>query len=557
MQQLQPQIAELLRTCIHPPALRLQVAHVKFIDISRDQTEHNDAVTDSLTRSIDSACIYATKLLLSDGHLMIQSLLHRKLSTLGDVAGVSIGDLVEIKSFRVKRSPRVRGSGHVIYLAIDDCHLLKEGSPSEYARSETILRGKRKRSDSKDHENRPTILSSDSEGEETFYSAEDSIQGPSKRLRRTTPDNLPRDFKEQKMDVRMAPKTTILKSPKRVSFTSSIDLAVNEPVAQRSASAGAGKVRVGEKGSSVLAPENCVSQAGLKLQAPRSHDKDDEDDFFESTQTSQSIIDQRRQALRSLDQNIPSKVVLPESKIQPSNSHHNSIQQVSPRPQQIPKPDSQSSSTVVLQPSPPFHTLRSLRNPATNKPLPSKSYTLTTLGFITWTGSSLIHRPGSPFPPKRHLKIVDPSLSISRPPSRGEATSTQNIAPLDNNIPVFKSQNSFQEAITLAVYLDAANFRPPSGTLALFRGVVMQRLYNGDIILNVYARLKEVRIDSGNVVNEIAKEPLHKNDNSNEHHQKNHELDNHWFITDHDKIRSLGYGSRLDYYLDWWKNRDV
>lgn len=72
----------------------------------------------------------------------------------------------------------------------------------------------------------------------------------------------------------------------------------------------------------------------------------------------------------------------------------------------------------------------------------------------------MIHKPNSPFPPKRHIKIHDPSISSRR------------------------------VGVTVAIYVDAKDFLPEVGTVALFRGVTMQR-WEGEVILNAYANLKD------------------------------------------------------------------
>lgn len=115
----------------------------------------------------------------------------------------------------------------------------------------------------------------------------------------------------------------------------------------------------------------------------------------------------------------------------------------------------------------------------------------------------------------------------------------------------------------MAVYIDAANFKPRAGTLVLFRGLVMQRLGNGDIILNAYGRLKEQRFEDD-----------HDHDHDRARARPNTDraatglegeggvgdgdgasLDNHWFVTDHSRIRKLGHGSILDCYLEWWSEK--
>lgn len=109
------------------------------------------------------------------------------------------------------------------------------------------------------------------------------------------------------------------------------------------------------------------------------------------------------------------------------------------------------------QQQPPYHTLLSLLSPS----LPNKSYPCTVFATISWVSPTVLppRHPHSPFPCKRHVKIHDPSISARH------------------------------SGITVAVYCDAANFRPRVGTRALLTGVVMQRTVGGEVILNAYERL--------------------------------------------------------------------
>jgi hypothetical protein len=108
----------------------------------------------------------------------------------------------------------------------------------------------------------------------------------------------------------------------------------------------------------------------------------------------------------------------------------------------------------------PVHSLSSLINPHVRLP---KSYQCTVFGIVTWVSSSVITKP--PFPPKRHIKVHDMSIAQR------------------------------WTGITLAIFINAKNFLPELGTVALFRGITMQR-YGEDIILNAYKTLQD-RHDDG------------------------------------------------------------
>lgn len=84
----------------------------------------------------------------------------------------------------------------------------------------------------------------------------------------------------------------------------------------------------------------------------------------------------------------------------------------------------------------------------------------------------------------------------------------------------------------------------------------MQRLVNGDIILNAYGRLKEQRFEEpGDENGEGKRDVTEQEEIAGDQEKEPGQYDNHWFITDQAKIRKLGHGSRLDYYLDWWAEK--
>ena len=201
------------------------------------------------------------------------------------------------------------------------------------------------------------------------------------------------------------------------------------------------------------------------------------DDEFESLDIDLSQVQQRRQTLRTIQQasvaaasprddsaqreSPPTPQEEPEEPYSPTDLDHEEP------PGNGSKLASSSSSTPgsflpthnLPSLTPPYHPLSSLLSPN----LPSKNYPLTTLAVITYVSSALLSKPNSPFPPKRNIRILDPSLA--RDPSH-------------------------PQGLSVAVYVDAKSFLPVPGTIALFRGIVMQK-FGREVILNAYATLKD------------------------------------------------------------------
>ncbi|KAK5093928.1 hypothetical protein LTR70_004454 [Exophiala xenobiotica] len=553
MQEHQPRIAELLRTCIHPPSLLLRVAHVELVDVKRDHHDQTATGSGDDAQCFDGVHRFTLKFVLTDGELMIQALLHRKISGLRDAADVTVGDLLDIRTFAVKKSPRLSGRGHTVYLAIEDCHFLLQPASTnrkleEDEQESAMTEGRKRRLEPLEH----TTTSSPA-------------------------------FLEEGETAGGFLRPSFIKRPRLGDFESTVSPNDDDHVALNPQSGGVTEEQdiCGDK--SKHSSEKSSGKDGLsstfsaRTISSDNENEDEDDDFFEEAEVDLTAIMRRRKALRKLDSNISLRARSPLSPIQPNGNFVAASPTVSPPtgttnlhnqlkplrhegtfslcqfpiqpPQQWGAPlappaiSSQPTGPTeatqrILVPAPPYHTLGSLRQPPPNQPLPSKNYAITTLAFISWIGTSLIHRSGSPFPPKRHLKIVDPSLPSSRPVSR------DNQPPQVLGNLTFTAQTAFQDAVTVAVYIDAANFKPVAGTLALFRGLVMQRLANGDIILNVYGRLKEQRFDDGPETN--ASSPVLADPNDTRSPNP------HWFVTDEAKIRALGHGSKFDYYREWW-----
>ena len=184
-----------------------------------------------------------------------------------------------------------------------------------------------------------------------------------------------------------------------------------------------------------------------------------ETDAFETAQNNPETVKRRRQALHD------------KSSAHGYGQEPEYDNETTPSTATGPPPDDMTTSHTVQPPTsphphlsntsaspgviPPFHTLSSLLHPPV--PLPPKNYSITILSVISWISPTLVSRP--PFPPRRSLKLHDPSIT------------------------------SQQVGVSISVFIDALTFKPRHGTIALFQGVVMQK-HRDEVILNAYPGLR-------------------------------------------------------------------
>lgn len=552
---LEPQLADLLSTLIHPPDLLLRVAAITPTKVNKVGRHASSRAT--------------IRYLLSDGELMIQAILHANCDRSVIDHEACIDDYIEIRSFEIKKARRTSGLGHVVYLLISDCHwILPHGLyDNGKSRSARLNRMRSALTEENDTGVRASGPAQSAMPDGTFLR---------KRAR----------FSEDRIEVH---------ADEHTEFSSNPPSPTPKKVKSARNTFGRSKKRRDDTGTS--------------------HIEQDGDDFQEVT-ANQLALTQRRRALRSLDLNIlsqssrsggvtssgkkrffedyaeslPSTQTDVEAEPVPAADHPN-IPEIPVHPamreqpqvprdsllyqvrdatftfsqperarQLLSRPPSRpatshgpapinttnaitTSSESKLLPAPPFHTLRSLRHPPSSDSLPSKNYMLTTLAVVTWTSPGLIQKANSPWPAKRHIKIVDPSLS-SRPTSRtGERVESSSVSQ------AFRPQNIFQEAVTVANYIDAMELQPVVGTIVLLRGLVMQRLPNGDVILNAYGRLNEQRFqDRDGTAGEDAMESVISHNEGPD----SSDAFSHWFVTDASRIQALGYGRELEFCQQWW-----
>lgn len=162
-------------------------------------------------------------------------------------------------------------------------------------------------------------------------------------------------------------------------------------------------------------------------------------------------------------------------------------------------PDAPEPEAAPAMVRPPLTNLVSLPSLAPSTPV-------TVLAIVTWTGQTLL-RPSRAFPPKRHIKLHDPSIA------------------------------HLFTGVSLAAYIDAPNFKPARGTIALLQDVVVQRCASGggevshSHMLNAYSNLPE-KLEA-------------KGEQSS------------WFVDDEETLRAIGLGEKIDEMHGWWEQREM
>lgn len=477
---LNPCLADLLRSCRAPSSLLLRIEHVfgkeqagnprNVIEVqgARQLGDHDDG-TASLKHSIPAKSqFWSIHLALSDGQLQIQTVLAKELRS-QELLRLRPGDLVEVKDFQLRSAPRLNGLGQVIYLGFNSCEWV--------GRDETTA----------------PIL----EVEGGFIREEEEME-PKSRSNANEKTNTSGRNRSRKQDQKR-------KQP------GGRDRAPNKAHA-------AGRL---------TSPQD---------RARTAESEDSDDDWFGTISVSQTEIERRREVLRRVERT-PAQDAIRRSNSATHSQGESKIGssiQSQPRNPQEPDVEDESFSSEARVPSPsavelnvpsfepdvsagtamaepqapptpissthPLHSLYSLLSPPT--PLPRRNYTCAIFAVVTWVSPSLIHRPNTPFPPKRHIKIHDPSISHRK------------------------------AGITVAVFLDAKNFVPRLGTVALMRGLVMQR-WESEVILNKYAT--------------VSGRPGDNPAQSTE--------DEEWFVTDEKKLVANGFdftGMKL-----WWESRSA
>lgn len=442
--RLRPFIAELLRTCVYPPSLLLRVEKIIVEEIKRVGADNEE----------NHSPKRAYRLWLGDGELMVQAVLASHLHQAFKSDEITEGSLLDLKRFRVRRGKRKHGGGEVVYLAITDYESVFSAKPA------------------------PSAIDLDNEG---GFIREESQSPPAKKRKLNSPgERLARIFPPPKA------MRSITSSQESDGFeTVEVD---QETISRRrralhelSSNAATPAKEREEYTGSPHKRRRLLDAIEASGPAIRFFDADESGAMPSTAAAFAPAVRNDLTHPRPPSSNSSSSVSDQQRHENQSKSH-------------LPPPHPPSAGPI--QPTLPLHTLSSLLHPPPSSPLPSRNYICTIFAIVSWVSSTLSYpRKNSPFPPKRHIKIHDSSIT------------------------------SRYSGITLAVYEDAANFKPVVGTIAFFRGVVMQR-WEEEIILNAYARKGRAEQKEGN---------------------------EEWFVSDEEVL--VGMGFDVQGMKEWWEER--
>jgi hypothetical protein len=392
------------------------------------------------------------RLFLSDGVLVVQALLQSRLVELISLGDIIVGNTVALKKFKIKRATRLNGQGEVVFLGIADCDIVRLGRNTQQAKREKISSASvdlgQDQLEGNVHVKMAKLVTSSAGGS---YERRKARKRPAEQIT-TTQDSDSDDFETLTVDCDMIDR-------RRKAL---YDMNVNRSFeSQKSITSRASKKAASSPDRQQKRFNSTTNQSSVtQITNPSSPDPRLPHPAYPSCPEQRHC--QRPNAkitTTTSPSHDPLAPIPPPHHPQQTQPTQKANTQPQPPPSlPLPLP---TITTPSSRPEPPHHTLLSLLSPApTSSPLPPKNYPCTILAIISWISPTLIPpRPHSPFPPKRHIKIHDPSIT------------------------------SRHSGVTVAVFCDAKHFRPETGTAGLFRGVVMQRTVGGDVILNAYERL--------------------------------------------------------------------
>jgi hypothetical protein len=108
----------------------LRLEKVEIQNLNQDEGEKADEEKQSTNDSDERSRKEAYLLWLCDGELMIQAVLEQPLHYIFETGECSLGSLLDIKRFRVRRGKRTNGLEEVVYLAIADYETVLSTNPA-------------------------------------------------------------------------------------------------------------------------------------------------------------------------------------------------------------------------------------------------------------------------------------------------------------------------------------------------------------------------------------------------------------------------------------------
>src|SRR3954453_21391984 len=132
--RLRPCIRELLRTCVHPDSLLLRLEKVEIQNLNQDEGGKADEEKQSVNDSDEQSRKEAYLLWLCDGEVMMQAVLEQQLHYIFEAGECSLGSLLDIKRFRVRRGKCINGLDEIVYLAIADYETALSTNPAPQTR---------------------------------------------------------------------------------------------------------------------------------------------------------------------------------------------------------------------------------------------------------------------------------------------------------------------------------------------------------------------------------------------------------------------------------------
>lgn len=456
--ELQPCIAELLRTRVHQAGTVLRVERIIERDITPDdQVDVQTGQVRELTRTF--------RLVLGDGELLVQAVADPALHRLFDLELVVQGSLIELRTFAVRRANRATGTGQVVYLAIHELRPLEP--PAEVGET--------------------TAANVDAElGSQEGGFVRDDVPSQSKKRRLS-------DEEGRVSHVPVPPSPPRSESHLSLQQGGELDEADDFETIEGSPSQLERRRR---------RRQELRDGAATRTNAQRSRSPDDGDMDLPFRKRRRQMATRPHGSppppppplpLRSIHGpgTVPSLDGDPGSKSHAGVTRNQAVQLLQ-RPQAVPNGNASrpGPGPGLRVRDAPLHTLSSLLSPPPSSPLPSKNYSCSVFAVVSWVSSSVIHTTSFVSPAAAAAQGTGSGVSTTAPARVFRSTPKRHVKLHDPSV------TSRVAGVTLAVFDDPAHFVPPVGTVALFRGLVMNRCRGtggggasasaSDVILNRY-----------------------------------------------------------------------